>query len=35
MARENNRVHELCLIIVMGASDEAWHYENHKFHDVC
>ena len=28
MAKENNRVHELHLIIAMGASDEAWHYEN-------
>ena len=30
MAKENNRVHELRLIIEMGARDEAWNYENKK-----
>ena len=35
MAKENNRVHELRLIIEMGASDEAWNYESQKLPDVC
>ena len=28
-------MHELLLIIEMGASDEACNYENRKLHDVC
>ena len=35
MAKEDNRVHELRLIIEMGANDEAWNYENKKLADVC
>ena len=35
MAKEDNRVHELRLIIEMGASDETWNYENKKLHAVC
>ena len=31
MERENNRVHELRLIIEMGASDEAWNMKTINF----